>query len=343
MAIHQATKNKIIDLYFKQHLPIREVAKITKKSSRDIILVLKTLESQEKEEDWKIDNNNTKELERKEETLDKDDKNLAPYTKAYNLFSEGKRPIKVALILKIPEAEVTKYYIEYLRLTQLTDLPLIFKDLGVKGISVFLILTQKALAENLKTDEVLNLLKLANDKLPKLEDKIEKMQVKYDILKYEVEDREDLLYRYNEKIACAKLVIQQLKESYQEIKIEFSNIYNENQRLHKLTYEFKHNDKGYLEVQNIAEDKVKTFLTDNNAMKLLEFALVAVTEGLRQDPQRQLLTEKTPPLQNYDFKIGQSPFQNIYEEKVLEFANKIYNELVKGLTDATIFTAAWDR
>jgi hypothetical protein len=349
MAIHQATKNKIIDLYFKQHLPIREVAKITKKSSRDIILVLKTIESQEKEEDWKIDNNNTKELERKEETLDKDDKNLAPYTKAYKLFSEGKRPIQVALILKIPEAEVTKYYIEYLRLTQLTDLPLIFKELGVKGISVFLILTQKALAENLKTDEVLNLLKLANDKLPKLEDKIEKMQVKYDILKYEVEDREDLLYRYNEKIARAKLIIQQLKKSYQEIKIEFSNIYNENQRLHKLTYEFKHNDKGYLEVQNIAEDKVKTFLTGNNAMKLLEFALVAVTEGLRQDPQRQPLTEKTHPLQNYDFKIGQSPFQNIYDyphtakEKVLEFANKIYNELVKGLTDATIFTAAWDR
>jgi hypothetical protein len=343
MAIDQETKNKIIDLYFKQHLPIREVAKITKKSSRDIILVLKTIESQEKEEDWKIDNNNTKELERKEETLDKDDKNLAPYTKAYKLFSEGKRPIQVALILKIPEAEVTKYYIEYLRLTQLTDLPLIFKELGVKGISVFLILTQKALAENLKTDEVLNLLKLANDKLPKLEDKIEKMQVKYDILKYEVEDREDLLYRYNEKIARAKLIIQQLKKSYQEIKIEFSNIYNENQRLHKLTYEFKHNDKGYLEVQNIAEDKVKTFLTGNNAMKLLEFALVAVTEGLRQDPQRQPLTEKTHPLQNYDFKIGQSPFQNIYEEKVLEFANKIYNELVKGLTDATIFTAAWDR
>jgi hypothetical protein len=349
LAIDQETKNKIIDLYFKQHLPIREVAKITKKSSRDIILVLKTIESQEKEEDWKIDNNNTKELERKEETLDKDDKNLAPYTKAYKLFSEGKRPIQVALILKIPEAEVTKYYIEYLRLTQLTDLPLIFKDLGVKGISVFLILTQKALAENLKTDEVLNLLKLANDKLPKLEDKIEKMQVKYDILKYEVEDREDLLYRYNEKIARAKLIIQQLKKSYQEIKIEFSNIYNENQRLHKLTYEFKHNDKGYLEVQNIAEDKVKTFLTGNNAMKLLEFALVAVTEGLRQDPQRQPLTEKTHPLQNYDFKIGQSPFQNIYDyphtakEKVLEFANKIYNELVKGLTDATIFTAVWDR
>jgi hypothetical protein len=55
------------------------------------------------------------------------------------------------------------------------------------------------MAENLKTDEVLNLLKLANHKLPKLEDRIEKMQIRYDILKYEIDEREELLYRYNEK------------------------------------------------------------------------------------------------------------------------------------------------
>jgi predicted transcriptional regulator len=78
-------------------------------------------------------------------------------------------------------------------MTQLPELPQIFKELEVKGVSVFLILTRKALAENLKTDEVLNLLKLANNKLPKIQDRIEKMQIKYDILKYEIEEREDLL------------------------------------------------------------------------------------------------------------------------------------------------------
>ncbi|MFZ0697285.1 MAG: hypothetical protein WAM88_09125, partial [Nitrososphaeraceae archaeon] len=154
-----------------------------------------------------------------------------PYTKAYKLFSEGKRPKQAALILKLPEAEVTKYYIEYLRMTQLPELPQIFKELEVKGISFFLILTQKTLAENLKTDEVLNLLKLANNKLPKIQDRIEKMQIKYDILKYEIEEREDLLYCYNKKIASAKLIVQQLKKSSQEVRKEFLIAYNENQRL----------------------------------------------------------------------------------------------------------------
>ena len=101
-----------------------------------------------------------------------------------------------------------------------------------------------------------------------------------------------------------------------------------------MVYEFKHNDKAYLEVQNIAEDKVETFLTDNNTTKLLEFAFVAINEGLRKDPQREVLIEKTPPLQNFNFTIGQLPFSNIYDyyphiakEKVLESANKLYNEL----------------
>jgi hypothetical protein len=184
-------------------------------------------------------------------------------------------------------------------MTQLPELPQIFKELEVKGISVFLILIQKALAENLKTDEVLNLLKLANNKLPKIQDRIEKMQIKYDILKYEIEEREDLLYRYNEKIASAKLIVQQLKRSSQEVRKEFLIAYNENQRLQKLVHDFKNNDEVFLNIQTIAEEKVKALFGRNNAMKLLEFALIAVSEALRQGPQMELLIEKTS-IQNYD-------------------------------------------
>jgi hypothetical protein len=90
-------------------------------------------------------------------------------------------------------------------------------------------------------------------------------------------------------------------------------------------------------------------------MKLLEFALLSVCDALKQDLQRKLLVEKNPPIQNYDFnsssvELGQPPFPNlnddyphIAKEKVLESANKIYNELIKGLVDTTIFTAVWNR
>jgi hypothetical protein len=87
-------------------------------------------------------------------------------------------------------------------------------------------------------------------------------------------------------------------------------------------------------------------------MKLLEFALAAVTEALRQDPQKELLIEKTPPIQNYDFnsssvELEPRPFPSPYDdyphfarEKVLELSNKYYDRLVKGLTECSISTTA---
>jgi beta-xylosidase len=97
-----------------------------------------------------------------------------------------------------------------------------------------------------------------------------------------------MLFRYNEKIASAKLMLEERRKACNEVQVEFLRAYDQNQKLQKLVYEFKNNDKAYLEVQNIAEDKVETFLTDNNTMKLLEFAFVAITEGLRKDPQREV-------------------------------------------------------
>ena len=41
MAIDENTKRKIIDLYSNQHKTIREITRITKKSSRDITAMLK--------------------------------------------------------------------------------------------------------------------------------------------------------------------------------------------------------------------------------------------------------------------------------------------------------------
>ncbi|MGI8832623.1 MAG: hypothetical protein ACR2IS_08305, partial [Nitrososphaeraceae archaeon] len=102
----------------------------------------------------------------------------------------------------------------------------------------------------------------------------------------------------------------------------------------------------------VAEEKVKSFLGENNAMKLLEFALAAITEALRQDPQKELLIERTAPIQNYDLSsssvaLEQPPFPNPYDvyphfarEKVLKLSKKYYVRLVKGLTDCSISTAA---
>ena len=82
-------------------------------------------------------------------------------------------------------------------------------------------------------------------------------------------------------------------------------------------------------------------------MKLSEFALIAVSEALRQDPQMELLIEKTP-IQNYDsnsssVELVQPPFPNpnddypyTAKQEVLKEASKFYNNLLKGLAESTV-------
>jgi hypothetical protein len=43
-------------------------------------------------------------------------------TQAYKLFSEGKSPIQVAVVLNMREPEVAKLYVEYWKLVQLHSL-----------------------------------------------------------------------------------------------------------------------------------------------------------------------------------------------------------------------------
>ncbi len=43
-------------------------------------------------------------------------------TQAYDLFSKGKKLVEVAIMLNIKEIQVTEYYSEYLRLTNLDAL-----------------------------------------------------------------------------------------------------------------------------------------------------------------------------------------------------------------------------
>jgi hypothetical protein len=60
MPTDENIKRNIRDLYFDQHKTIRELAKITRKSSRDIVVLLRNSEHKKKaEENRTVTKNNT--------------------------------------------------------------------------------------------------------------------------------------------------------------------------------------------------------------------------------------------------------------------------------------------
>ena len=99
----------VIDLYKNQNKSIREIAKVAKMSFRDIGFILKkeglchgitTIE----------DNNDNKKTSNEKAT------------QAYKLFSEGKKPVQVAIELNLREGQVNKFFREFWKLKNLNGL-----------------------------------------------------------------------------------------------------------------------------------------------------------------------------------------------------------------------------
>ena len=93
MQINKDRKKRVIDLYFNQHKTYAEIAQIGHISPRDIHAIIK-------EEQARRQKHKQQEIS----------------AQAYKLFSEGKTPVEVAIILNLREQEVTKLYREYLKI-----------------------------------------------------------------------------------------------------------------------------------------------------------------------------------------------------------------------------------
>jgi hypothetical protein len=196
---------------------------------------------------------------------------------------------------------------------------------------------------------VIRLLRIVkNNPLFHVEARIEEIKKMRLCLESELEEQKSMLFCYNAKIESAKLILKGWNIACEEIREDVIRLHNEKQILENLVHLLKQNDNLYQKIQNIAEDKVSSFLTGYNGMKLLELALLSVCEALRNDPQKELLIEKTPPIQNYDFNsssvvLEQPPFPNHYEDypytakqEVLKESSKIYNKLLRGLAESTV-------
>lgn len=83
----QETEDLIIDLYYNQKKTFREIQKIVRKSPRDISVILNKVEPGRS--------------------------SLSTPAQAYRLFSEGKTPEQVAIILNIRQPETTQFYLEH--------------------------------------------------------------------------------------------------------------------------------------------------------------------------------------------------------------------------------------
>jgi hypothetical protein len=350
MAIDIETKRKIIELYFTQHKNIREVAKEVQKSSRDVVAVVKEHKQKLRLSESSIHVGDNVNQQREEDSIEH-----PVNVKAYELFTKGLTPLQVASELELSEEDTTKYYAEYLRLKRLPNLGYLLERLRVpEKISAFIELTNLVLAEYITANEVLQLLKMANSRVHgmyNIEQNIEKHRwIIANLRKTKHKEQLELIALHN-KISSANGMLKQFNLAVKVKKEELAIILDKKIKYERMVEPYiVNNNEIYLKIQTIAKDKVNAFLAEHYGRKLLEFALTAVAEALRQrqDLQRELLIKQIPSVKNYDYDPEKVFCPNPYydysypnvTEKVLGLSSEMYDKLVKGLTDVTISATA---
>jgi len=331
----QEREKLVLDLY-NQGKTYREIAKEARISPRDIGIILNKEVKEEKTEGSKEEQ---PEVE-----------HLSLPTQSYKLFCGGKTPLEVAIELNLRESEATEFYKEYWKLNQLYNLNMVYEEVE-DDIGYFVKLYKLSKAKRMNVQKVVNLLKIANDDLPPIEERLKRLRNNVSILQSQKHTCERGLYQLNNQIATTSRFLNSPRLSCERERREIGNLYNEKTRLETIITQFKSDNEKYLKIKQAAEEKVKDALT--NTKMLLRFATASVIESLRRNPE--LCNFVLNDISNNDTSYGSNcgslmlagedqPSNNlnddIYTALILEESEKLYNNLTTKLTNEIMTAAA---
>ena len=208
-------EERVLELHFNQNKNYRQIAQEMKMSLRDI---------------GEIVNRAKQEKERQE--------HKALFVQAYELFSKGKKPLEVAIILNLGQAQVTAYYADYLKLVQLDDITQIYRELG-SGIWDFVKLCKETKAAKMGTSQIINLLKIANNQLPLVEHRYEQLQKHNNQLESILKTKSNELQDINSLKADTVKNLDSIKQEYKREMALLKGLQQQREKLEAFVYNYK--------------------------------------------------------------------------------------------------------
>ncbi|MBV9179536.1 MAG: hypothetical protein JO297_21110 [Nitrososphaeraceae archaeon] len=229
-------ERKVLELY-NEGKTTRDIAKEQRLSLRDISYILKKhgvnhgITSIDNDEDNKKSHSNNEKA-----------------TQAYKLFSEGKKPVQVAIELGLREGQVNKYFREFWKLKHMDKLYQLYPEIE-PSLPSFL-KTHKALKKrglNPKNVELfIDAIEMGIVKLPELQDEYRQLQDKVQGLKNEVQDMQ---YRMQDSDKCLKYnqqrimeqtdALNTLQQTFDSSAEKVSNLYKEKYWLERSVSKYK--------------------------------------------------------------------------------------------------------
>jgi predicted transcriptional regulator len=264
------------------------------------------------------------------------DQNTSITSRVYELYSQQNSPLQVAIALGLKAEEALRYHQEFFMLlgcTEFTKLYLRIKDNPWPYVN----LVELALDSGTGDDEVLELLKIANDSLPSVRVEYDKLEVKRSSLEANVTQLARTLQEINDHILKESKTLEQIRFIYNQLKEETENLNTKKARLENVIDSFQSDNEMNVKIIEIIKQEIKNIIL--NPRRLLQFALLSIFESSRKHPGKlHAMYYNMPTIRIMGNSLSETPIGdsyhpvNGYEQYLSEYINE-YGTSEKLLLD----------
>jgi chromosome segregation ATPase len=195
------------------------------------------------------------------------------------MFLEGKIPIQVAIKLNMQEAEVTKLYSEFLNLNGLHALSEIYQEIN-GNIRYFLELYRLAIKANMNIQNIMAVLKIADNDFPTLEANYWTLHKTLSGLEAEKQRSTIVIMELKDQIWGLENTKDSLQSDCRELSLELTKLRLQEIRL-KDTINNIQNGVLRSKIKEVVKSQVERFLSDRQLIFRLAFE--PIIKSMRRD------------------------------------------------------------
>ena len=251
------------------------------------------------------------------------DESTSISSRVFELHSQDKTPLDVAIILGLKSEEALRYHQEYFMLlgcTEFTKVYLQIKD----NPWAYVNLVKLAMNSGMSIDEVVVLLKIANEHLPRVRLEYDRLKAELNSLGDEKSNSAKDYHRLCNEVSGLESTVDQLQLTIKESKDEKAKLELQKIRLQNFVKDFQDNNIEYNKVKQAIKGQLEYTLADRR--QLLRMAIQSVIELLRLDPQKF-----------HAFYYNQSTTQpENDEEPALVEAERLYEKMLENITNEVV-------
>jgi hypothetical protein len=250
----------VIELYYNQQKNVRQIAQEARMSFRDIAAILKKKEAAAVNDDDSNGNGIGVAIDNQQQQIGNgSSQSNQKSTQSYKLFSEGYKPVEVAIQLSLSEKQVTKYCREYWELKGLHELTFLYegrKHYLPSFLKLHNIMQRQGIDDENHIANVLNYAK----ELPNLQQYWENIQANNHNLKRQNQELEKELQARRRDIAELTEVENMHHQNIDTLQNDIDRLLNEWRQLQQFVSRFRNSDSKYLQIKGIAEEVVDRLL-----------------------------------------------------------------------------------